>query len=271
MNVQLYQLWGMVRYEFKMHWRRRALKVVILALAVLIGVMVLLQNTDEIKETVIDPAVENGTLTRPELNTYFAIFSSWFVSAATIGFILPVALADTIPLDKQMHTHELLDSLPLPRSIYLAGKVLGSWAAILPGIVGIMVVSSVAWWLLIGNYYVHRYIAMWLLGVGVFVILNTGLGILLPATQPSRRRALLLMIFVIFILPNFFGLNFTPGDKADWWDYSNTMRLPLFFYYATIDHQKALQDALIVSAIGVLELALVWVGVWGWYRWQEQH
>ncbi|MBI5928532.1 MAG: ABC transporter permease subunit [Chloroflexi bacterium] len=271
MSTTLYQLRGMIWYELKMHWRRRALKVMMLALFVLIVITSLLQHTEDFEKNVYEPVKDETGLSDAELNTWFTIFSTWFVGAATLGFILPIGIADTIPLDRQSGVSELFHSFPVTRGTYVLGKVMGVWAAVLWGNFVLMVITGVLWWFFLGSYQPLPYISMWVLGLGALTVLNGGLGVLLGATQPNRLRAVLLTIGVMFILPNFLGLDANTNATNSLWDFMSPLRWPIFAYYTRVNQSGALADAIVTAVVGIGELIMIGIVMWCWLRWKEQH
>lgn len=271
MNSAIHQLRGMIWYELKMHWRRRALKILMIALFALIVITSLLQHTEDFEKNVYEPVKDETGLSDAELNTWFAIFSTWFVGAVTLGFMLPIGVADTIPLDRQSGVSELFHSFPVSRSTYLLGKVMGVWAAVLWGNFVLMVITGVLWWFFLGGYKPLPYLSMWILGLGILTVLNGGMGVLLTATQPNRLRAVLLTIGFMFILPNFLGMDSNIRESADLWDFTSPLRWPIFAYYIRINQAGALTDAVIAAVVGIGELVLIGVVMWGWLCWKEQH
>ncbi|KAB2867502.1 MAG: hypothetical protein F9K46_00180 [Anaerolineae bacterium] len=271
MNKVTHQLRGMIWYELKMHWRRRTLKILMIALFALIVITSLLQHTEDFEKNVYEPVKDETGLSDAELNTWFAIFSTWFVGAVTLGFMLPIGVADTIPLDRQSGVSELFHSFPLSHGIYLLGKVMGVLAAVLWGNFVLMVITGVLWWFFLGGYNPLPYIGMWMMGLGILTVLNGGMGVLLTATQPNRLRAVLLIIGCMFILPNFLGMDSNIRESADLWDFISPLRWPIFAYYIRINQGGALTDAVITAVVGIGELILTGVVMWGWLRWKEQH
>jgi ABC-type transport system involved in multi-copper enzyme maturation permease subunit len=216
------QLRGMVIYEFKMHWRRRALLIVTLAITVmLLFTMVILG--DILRESnSVDPELARRAISAT------IVFSTWAPIGVSLALILPIMVADTIPLDTQYRVRNTLDSLPLSRPVYVAGKLLGVWAAVLAGMFAIMVASGVGWWLLGGPYDVVVYVQMWVVGVAWIAILNSGLGVLIGAGQPNRRRAILVVIFFLVLVVSVFSRSMQ-GD--DFMGIISPMRGAILSYY----------------------------------------
>ena len=121
-------------------------------------------------------------------------------------------VADTIPLDRQYGVRDTLDSLPLSQGVYILGKLLGTWAAVLVGMLVIMVLTAIGWWFLGGAYDVMAYIQMWVVGVAWIAILNSGIGVLVSAGQPNRRRAIVVAILFVVVAIALFGGSMQGND-----------------------------------------------------------
>jgi hypothetical protein len=272
------QLLGMTRYEFKMHWRRRALLVTTLALGVCIGFMILIAGNDFRQVN-----LSNSSAAARQIITSGIILSIWAPIGVTLALLLPIMIADTIPLDRQTGVRELLNTLPLAPSTYLLGKLLGACAAVLAGMSILMVVSGLAWWLQVGPYDLGKYLEMWVVGVFSITVMNGGLGVLVAAGQPTRRRAISVVVGVMALF--FFVLTFTP-DPDSLTSLLSIIRLPIINYYIFSNTPSALagqsvsglsgnnllpsvQTVALTIVAGIVELVIVGVVVWGWTRWRE--
>jgi hypothetical protein len=250
----------MTAYEFRMQWRRRSLVVLVIALAVMVVVSILLMGNRN-----------NQALQSRDAITFTVVFATWAPTGIALAFILPVLLADTIPLDHQYGASELLNSLPLPQPIYLIGKVLGACAASLCGIGTVLFAAAVGWRWQLGAYDLGRYLEMCIVGAGAVVILNGGLAVLASAGFPTRRRAILLTAIVPIL---FLGVSF---NSASAWAYLSPIRgliLMYFFSSPSADIYVApvqvdMPQALLTVAVGLVELVAAWLLAWGWLRWQE--
>ncbi|MBZ0291133.1 MAG: ABC transporter permease [Anaerolineae bacterium] len=255
--MQFPQLLSIVRYEFKMQWRARGILVIMLAILSL-NVIITLLTASSMEEY---PQLASVPVSR-------FLASIWAPMAVTLIFVLPIIAADIIPKDRQLGTGEIIESTPLQPGTYLAGKVLSVWAAMFAGLLIIMIVTSVIWMLVLGIFDWPGYLEMWLIGVVSLVILNGSLGVLIAATQPSRRRAIIVAIGVFFIVP--FILNIT--DTQTLMAYLNPVRYPILGYYlfSTTALQNFTFDNMVKAiAIGLAEVAVIWAMVWGWLRWRE--
>ncbi|MCB9455084.1 MAG: ABC-2 transporter permease [Anaerolineaceae bacterium] len=261
MQLKLLQIAAMIRYEFRLHWRGRALLVIILALLVMNGVtaLVMSQSGDSMPAGLV---INHSAM-------------AWATVGVTLAFLLPIIVSDTIPKDRQLGVRELLDTLPMTRAVYLLGKVLGVYAAVLLGLLVVMLITGVLDLLLFGEVNLSRFLEIWLIGAMAMVILNGGLGVLLPASQPNRRRAVVLVIAVLILSFALSGTGFESGSIDT---YFNPVRPPIIMYYLTgvagtfggaAVSQFTRGDVWLSIGVGLAELIAVGLAVWGWSRWRE--
>ena len=110
------QVWAVAWFEFKMHWRRRALLVVTLSVAALIGMILVIVSSNDTRQQ-----LSSGTT--QELLDIVPFF--WIALYFCLLVLYGPIMADVVPLDRHYGVRELLDSLPLSRAAYLLGKLLG--------------------------------------------------------------------------------------------------------------------------------------------------
>ena len=278
MNNQLSQLLGLIKYEFKMHWRKRALLVILLTLIVvtvpvplLIGDMSMVDNVvgDETAEDfeilqqgiVQDIADEQQSTT----NSLTIQFFSWATLGIIMSMILPVTMADTIPLDRQLGVAELLESTPLRTSTYLVGKMVGMWVAVLSITLPLMCLSGIIWRVTSGPFELRGYLEMWLGSVTALIVINGSLGVLLPATQPTRRRAIMLVAGALFLATMFLP-NLDPDTPMTLKDYLHPWRPPFFVHYMTGLMSNNGADIFLSVSVGLAQLTLILVAMWVWIR-----
>lgn len=258
MRLQLAQMTGIARYEMKMLWRGRPFRVILLALLVINVVTAL-----EVKERRSHYSVD--------VITWVSVDSIvWSNISMVLAFALPVILADIIPKDRQFGVCELLDTLPVTRGAYLLGKLLGVYRSLFTGLIALMIVIGVSYHFALANISWSGYLEMWCVGAGGLAIMNGGLGVLLPAAQPTRRRAIVLMIIVL--VPFYLA----GGDLSrSVVTYLSPARLPFLMYHliglgGTFSRSRfTFDDVLLSFLVGVLELIIIGVVVWAWPRWRE--
>ena len=271
MNIT--QLSGILRYEILLQRRQRMVTVVMLSAVALPIVMYVLfgqSNADEVQRTWI---TSGGISTEAALQvtTRYAILYSTMTLYMITLLILPIVSADVIAKDRQHGVREVLDSLPLTTGTYLAGKVLSWGASILIGLVAAMIVIGAALWLLIGPYHVLTFALAWLgIGWGIGVV-NSTISLLLAAGQPTRRRAIgVAVIFAaVCLFANVAWLTNTtmltnllnPGRSALTLHY---MLLSLTEKPVLVMPTEQLANWSLIG--GVLEVAVVWIGVWAWMK-----
>lgn len=271
------RLRGIAGYEFRMHWRRRALLVMMLAFVVMTGASILIAGDSLLKPENLDE------IRYRQVVSAYAIFTAWMPLGVGLALILPVMVADTIPLDRQYGVRDLLDSLPVSRAVYLGGKLLGMWAAVLIGLGMALAFVALAWMLRVGVFDLGSYVEMALAGAASVAVLNGGLGVLLAVGQPTRRRAILVVIgalaLFIFVLPaitNNWDLRLSFNGQI-----LNPLRMPIINRYlfnvqaeaglsvesaALMVPPEMVRDTILA---GLAELAVVWALAWGWLRWRS--
>ncbi|MBN1122418.1 MAG: alpha/beta fold hydrolase [Anaerolineae bacterium] len=202
------RLAAMVHYEMLMGWRCGALRAVLFVTLTLPQLMYLLG-------AVFGPITDSETSARfvmwPEaarmVGTNAAIFANIPTLILAILF-LPFMVAEIVPLDRQYQVRELVDSLPVTSSTYLAGKLLSVW----PGIAIMMVLAALLSGVLTqaqnGPIDSGTLVAFWLTGPIPLALFSTQMGVLLAAGQPNRRRAIpvalaavIFNVAALFILP----------------------------------------------------------------------
>jgi len=101
-------------------------------------------------------------------------------------------------------------------------------------------------------------------------ILNGGLGILLGASQPNRRRAIILGVVAFFVLTFFMG---TSGLSL-----ANPTRFALITYFAPLETEgmdtlpsiSISREAILTIIWGIGELIALFALVWTWLHRQEK-
>jgi hypothetical protein len=272
---ELSQVRGITIYELKMHWRRRTFLVITLSMVVLVLAASLLGSSDlgQLESRLIT----SGAFSEEDAHRivdFTILYATWPVVWVTMVFILPIMVADVIPLDRQLKVGELLHTLPLTNAIYTWGKLLGVWVAALLCVGMVSLLTAVMWWLQVGPFDVALYLLVGFSGSMVLAILNSGLGVLLASGQPGRRRALMVVIGVLLIFP-FFLMR----GENDVLNYFNPIRMHIFSdFIASISdigsNPKATfilfsNEGILTILVGLIQIALIWMIGWGWQRFHE--
>jgi hypothetical protein len=124
---------------------------------------------------------------------------------------------------------------------------------------------------------------MAIIGAGSLAIMNGGLGVLVAVGQPSRRRAIVLVIallaIVLLVLPTFINnwdLRATYGSQI-----SNPVRMPIlnrYFFGIQVEAGLTLENPTLNPSpemvrdtilAGLAEVVTVWVLAWAWLRWRS--
>ena len=183
MSRPLFQLTGIIIYELRMQWRRRGLPVLMAGLAIM-----LLLGTILLKP-MIDRAYFCSDPQSEMCSDAFRLTTTSFIWQAAILLLilaLPIVVAETIPLDRHTGVRELLDSLPLSREVYLAGKVLSIWIGLLIGMAGVALLDG---WLgrsWHGPARLAIYLQLWTFGLAPLALFISGVSVLLAAGQPLK-------------------------------------------------------------------------------------
>jgi hypothetical protein len=273
MNRPLFQLAGIIVYELRMQWRRRSLPVLMAGLAIM-----LLLGTILLKP-MIDRAYFCSDPQSAMCSDAFRLTATSFIWQAAILLLtlaLPIVVAEVIPVDRHINMRELLDSLPLSREVYLAGKGLSIWAGLLIGMAGVALLDG---WLgrsRHGPTSPVNYLHLWAFGLAPLALFISGASVLLAAGQPTRRRAAYIGVAVAG-----FGL-FAPAFvryNASWSPAS--LVHPGFFIakqsglvqvFAQAEFGTPLTITVPIPLLvttGAVQLVLIWLIVWLWLRWKE--
>lgn len=186
------QIWGIGWYEFKMHWRRRALKVFALTLILFNGFIVIV-FAQSVATDLPPEAAEMLSQTGSTANGLLLVMIVIGPLATIAIYMFPLLMAEVVPLDKQYHVAETLHALPLNRTTYLIGKIVGMALAGL-SVCGIaMLLLAVGWYWRAGaydpSYFILAIVLTMLLMLG-----NSIIAILIGSTQPTRIRAIVAVI-----------------------------------------------------------------------------
>ncbi len=145
--------------------------------------------------------------------------------------ILPIVTTQTIPSDRQLGVDELLRSQPLTGGLYLAGKVLGMFTAVLLTGMVVATVHVLLHLLLVGPIHSAFYLEMSLFSALPLLIWASAIGVLTGCALRTRRAAILMGILVGLAGPPSWALAFrSPPD------------LPLFVPHISLLSRQAASD-----------------------------
>lgn len=138
----------------------------------------------------------------------------WMGFPALALGVLPVATAPAVPADRQLGVSELLYSTPLTGGIYLAGKVLGTAAAVpLAGAIALIAHLAVHW-VLIGPFDVRLYLELALWGGMPLLLWASTAGVLAASGARTRKAAVAIGLLVGLLCLVTRGMGIEPA--ADW-------------------------------------------------------
>ncbi|MFN8527556.1 MAG: hypothetical protein U0670_02980 [Anaerolineae bacterium] len=225
------QLWGVIRYEALMQWRRRTMIVLCVFFGVgMIGLMsmvdsinqsgmrvesVRFETTDQGEVVIITSrSAETGELQDQtvtgdavaqvprawegaDLTLMETTWSLIMICApGLIVLLLAIAalLGDVIPIDRQYRVRDLTNSAPLPVGVYITGKLVSVWVGLA---IGLCVTGAV-----IGLFAHFRIGPMdgwlmgrfWLFNIIPAALIAAGYPVLLGGLAYTRRGAVLILL-----------------------------------------------------------------------------
>jgi hypothetical protein len=257
---------AMVRYEVLMAWRRRSLPILwFLLLVGVVGFALLVSSVNQQGMSLAQIMARNSNMPTYVLNT-IPLINILVAGVLIFSVGITLMIVETFPLDKQFKVRELLDTLPINRSVYIGGKVLGAWSGLLIGWVLMGIVCSIALYLILGAYDLRVLVLLWVVALLPATLLASALSVLAGALVGSRRLAVLvglvLLPITLFLVGWGIPAFFNTGGLIDP-IYAMAMAGP-------VTPTRLLNDLLIVIAGYTGVIAGVWVIVWGWMRVRER-
>jgi len=245
------------RFEFIMHWRRRGMRVLAITMLVITSAGILIVQSA--------PQTMFGNLLAMNDSAFSINMVMSFMTFPTlfclIAFVFPVIASESIPIDRQLKTVELVSSLPVTYAEYLAGKVLGFVLSGLVALISGVVITGIAWWVAFGNYDIPSYIELWLI-CGVILLINGGLAILIGGTQPNRIRAASLIICALILS----ALLLRGGTAGGAFDFARVSILMFYINHPTGEAfaRMLAPEVSVALAVGAAELIAVFgiLSVW---------
>jgi len=277
------QLIAMIRYELNMQWRRREIPMFMLTLV--LGLLLTALGVQALGREMAAELELAGVAFSPDVARMRATVSmmyGWPTVILLLIVAVPPIVAETIPKDRQCGVRELVDSLPLSPGVYLLGKLLSAWISILVGLAGVAVLYGLEGWLIHGPYEMGMYLVLWVVGVAPLALFTSGMSVLLPAGQPSRRRAIAVGVaFAVYCVTMMATTSGTIEDVV-------CLARPSIFFVLHGRHGGTFQDVFglgvladiglisypttqipLAIGIGALHVVLVWLVIWVWMRWKE--
>jgi hypothetical protein len=190
--------------------------------------------------------------------------------SAVLAMVMPFVMADAIPNDRHLGIFELLTTMPMSRTIYLAGKLLGVMLSVFSGISIIFIATASLWWTLIGPFNFVNYFEAWFMAGLLVAVVNIGMSVLLGAPLPDAKRAVVIIVVVFVLIPALLGFD----SQGNWRDSFNPLR-PGIFYRYTYDVGENTNPTLDLLPVGVTlitafaQLALAWFAAQWWMKHQE--
>lgn len=193
-QIRFAQLTAMIRTELTLQWRRRSLGASAFALIILpaLGAVVSMGSYQSYK-TIIAMGGLAAESAKAEITF---LMMPYFILAGLLVYalLIPIITADIIPSDSQIRIREILDSLPMPRMIYLLGKVFAVWGGILIMSFAQLILCSFLWQVLVAPFQIDLIVESWaiLLWMG---LVNSATVMLLSARLSSRRSVMVGVVY----------------------------------------------------------------------------
>jgi hypothetical protein len=269
----LSQFAGIAWYEFKMHWRKRGIKV--LTLTSMAGIVLAILFEADV-QSVMPGGVSIGVLSNIDVMVVRGEMLSFYSMGLIVVnlFLMPILFADAVPNDNQYQVSELLTAAPVPDSVFLAGKAVGAMLTVWSSLLVNVIAYVVLWRIRVGEFFATTFFDM-VLVLAIVTALATGFAVLVGATQPSNRRALLIG-FLLILTPEFLmqvpavGVIFPPRTFILLESVSATMenlsRLPLVSRGMTLFKQPMMLKLYLYASA---QLLLAYVVVWAWRRYRK--
>ena len=300
MTLQLAQLGAIMAYESLMHWRRRVVAFLILLFLIgLIGFSIFTADqlsqprvsrtyisngeTFEVIETPLPPIETmedffadrwSGDAPQWIYTVSYEQFSNDQIVILLLGssllplFIgIPPLFSDTIPLDRHSKTRELLEALPLGKTVYLAGKVLGLWFCLTIGLLICAAVYAGVMRVLFGEYDSLLYAALWGLIIIPASLVVSGFSILLASGVASRRFAVLIGALLVPVGLLLAGAIIT-SIAVSGLGLSGNAPLSTASTYGDVIG-GLLANTTQVIATFALPLPVLWMLAWLWTKWGD--
>jgi hypothetical protein len=265
MTLRLAQISAMTYYETRMLWRQRLLAVFTLSTLVLTGVLLSALRAS---------AGDQYDSACVECNTVEWITLFWPLLYVQILLLGGLAVVEVMPRDQLWNVKPIIDGTPLPRSIYLLGKLSGAWLAIGLSLAVITVVAGLLGWWAIGPYEIGPYVQMWLSGALPLALLHVGVCLLLAALMPTRRLAVAIVLLFSLACSMLGTVNFRLIDITAW-ELLNPGRpyVYQYFWLGWVDagYRTPLGENVIwlSVSIGLVELLGCGIIAWLWLRLRE--
>lgn len=181
---------GIIRYEMLMAWRRGSTRMILFVMLAL-PIATYLYTSDSMFEGIECMCEPDGTPYPPQvatmIQTYTVLGAAIFI-IPVLMLIVPVMIADTIPLDRHYGVSHILNSLPISAGEYLLGKV----GAAVSTVIGATGIGLALWGVLVAfRQFTPEILPMLIFWISTFVlaVISAVLGVLVPAVSPNRRKA----------------------------------------------------------------------------------
>ncbi len=223
------QIFAIARTEVLLYWRQRGMLVFCLSLMVLPALFA--AQTRQVNTEMVEPGLAAGVDISPgEIRAQVGEAAStiaWMPAALIMVILAPILAAEALPRDRQEQVKGILDGLPVPTWVYLAGKLMGVWLALFAAVLVAMLLTLFIWWGFLGYFSPAAYLRSWVVGGGAIILLNAGLATLLCAPLPNRKQAYFVgsgFAILTLVLLLLLFVDTASGANPTLWDLLNPAR-----------------------------------------------
>ncbi|MBI1280589.1 MAG: alpha/beta fold hydrolase [Anaerolineaceae bacterium] len=187
-------------YECRMQWQRPGFKVLTLAAGLGTSLLLAVLGNNLAKLIPSIPPLDTLPANQAQLiqGLIPVLLGAGFL-IVIMTVVLPLLTADVFATERQQRISELMESLPVSKAATLLGKVMGIWIAAIISLFASTVIIAAVWRIIGGIFDLYPLIDLVLVGVLPLILFNTSLSVLIGATQPTRRSALLAVFGVLII------------------------------------------------------------------------
>ncbi|NDJ63057.1 MAG: hypothetical protein GYB67_18200 [Chloroflexi bacterium] len=300
MTLALRQFGGIIRYEALMQYRRRIALVVplffIVALLALSGISQLPADGQNARQAVrVERDGDGAVLTSRDLQTGALVeerftpeqasaFPDWLfgtdlemvtatiqpmlvigVSVSALFIALMPLLAETVALDGQYKTREVLNALPLGQGTYLAGKVFSVWLTLIIGLGLAGVIYAFIARAMYGPYDLGLYIRMWASLVYPGTLIAAGISVVAAAGTQRRRSAVIVGIMLIPLAFIMYAVTLSLLFASNVLSLMTTANIQTNLTYVQV-LSSVLADIVAAMSYFAVPLAALWFVMWLWLR-----
>jgi hypothetical protein len=300
MGLQVKAFLTITVYEALMHWRRRGVAfLMLLAIIGLVGFSIFTEDqlsrprvsqqfisdgeTYQVIETPLPPIedMEDFASLFPgdvpswiHTVSYEQFANDQIIVALLVAGLMPLFIgipplfAETIPLDRHHRLRELLETVPLTKTTYLAGKVAGLWVSLIAGLLLCAILYGIVARVLFGPYDLLFYAAIWGVVIIPATLVIAAYTVLLASGVGSRRIAALIGALLVPVGLIFASAVMTAIAISGIGLAGATPLATAATYGEVVGNLLA--NALRMIGVFALALPILWLLAWSWTKWHDR-